>query len=172
MADAKEPKVLVLYFSRSGTTRQLAEAIARATNADIEELREERSRHGLWGWLRSGYDGTYRRSATTLPLRHDVLGYDLVFIGSPTWNKALSSPVRGFLEQQRDRLPAVALFATCQGDGAQMVIEQMKELLPNPPVATLTMLERDVKHCPAVSVGELVEAALCRLEQVQQASSS
>jgi multimeric flavodoxin WrbA len=112
------------------------------------------------GWLRSGYEGTYRKSAETLPLRHDVGAYDLVFIGSPTWNRALSSPVRGFLEQSRAQLANVALFATCAERGSDQVLAQMTALLPEPPLATLGMLENDVRHGPAVWVGELVEAAL------------
>jgi len=52
------PKVLIVFFSRMGTTRLLAEAIARATHGDLEELKELRSRRGVFGWLRSGYEGT------------------------------------------------------------------------------------------------------------------
>lgn len=36
----------------------------------------------------------------------------------------------------------------------------MTELLSEPPLATLGMLENDVRHGSAVWVGELVEAAL------------
>lgn len=154
------PKALIVFFSRTGTTRLLAEAMARATHGDLEELRERRSRRGMIGWLRSGYEGTYRKSAHVLPLRHDVGAYDLVFIGSPTWNRALSSPVRGFLEQNRAQLANVALFATCAERGSDQVLAQMTALLPEPPLATLGMLENDVRHGPAVWVGELVEAAL------------
>ena len=40
----------------------------------------------------------------------------------------------------------------------------MAALLKNAPLATLAMLERDVKRSPAVEVGELTEAALCAWE--------
>jgi flavodoxin len=154
------PKVLIIYFSRTGTTRLLAEAIARATHGDLEELREGRSRRGVIGWLRSGYEGTHHRATEPLALQHDLGAYDLIFIGSPTWNQGLSSPVRGFLQRSRGRLANVALFATCAGHGSGAVLAQMAELLPEPPLATLGMLENDVRHGPAVWVGELVEATL------------
>jgi flavodoxin len=157
----KLARSLVVFFSRTGSTRLVAEAIARATGAELEELREERSRRGILGWLRSGYEGTYRRSSETLPLRHELASFDLVFIGSPTWNRALSSPVRGFLEKYRSALPRVALFATCAGGGAEDVLAQMTVLLVQPPLAKLALLELDVKSGPAVQVGELVESALC-----------
>lgn len=95
-----------------------------------------------------------------MALRHDLGAYDIVFIGSPTWNQALSSPVRGFMQRSQARLANVALFATCAGRGADQVLAQMGELLPEPPLATLGMLENDVRHGAAVRVGELVEAAL------------
>jgi flavodoxin len=162
---AGAPKVLVVFFSRTGTTRQLAEAIARATQADLEELRERRSRRGIIGWLRSGYEGTYQRSAETLPLRHDVGAYDLVFVGSPTWGRSLSSPVRGFLRQNAARLGSVALFATCAGQGAETALEQMAALLKQPPLATLALLESEVERGAAVRVGELTEIALSAWER-------
>lgn len=167
--DKQQPKTLVVFFSRTGTTRHLAESIARAVHAEVEELREVKSRRGLFGWLRSGYEGTYRRSAEPLPLQHDLRQYDLVFVGSPTWNKALASPVRGFLQRHRAELRHVALFATCGGQGASDVLAQMAELLPRPPLATLAMLEHDVKHGPAVWVGELTETALEQWERQRPA---
>jgi flavodoxin len=163
------PKVLIVFFSRTGTTRLLAEAIARATHGDLEELRERRSRRGIIGWLRSGYEGTHRKAAEPLPLRHDVGAYDLVFIGSPTWNQALSSPVRGFLQTNRAQLANVVLFATSAGRDSEQVLAQMAELVPEPALATLGMLENDVRHGPAVWVGELVEAALQAWSRKQQA---
>lgn len=159
------PKVLVVFFSRTGTTRCVAENIARATHADIEELREPRTRRGIFGWLRSGYDGTYRRSATILPLQRNPQDYDLVYVGSPTWNQALASPVRRFLTDYARALPKAALFATCAGQGATAVIAQMTEILAHPPLATLPMLERDVKYGPAPQVGEFVEATLTAWER-------
>jgi flavodoxin len=158
------PKVLVVFFSRTGTTRCLAEHIARATHADVEEIEEHRSRRGILGWLRSGYEGTYRLSADIKPLHRNLRDYDLVCVGSPTWNRSLASPVRRFLQQYAGALPHVALFATCAGEGAAEVIVQMTELLGHSPLATLTMLEKDVKHGAAVQVGELVERALIAWE--------
>lgn len=157
---ASAARILVVFFSRTGTTRKVAEAIARASGGDLAELCEARSRRGVWGWLRSGYEATYRVPSQPLPLTSDPSCYDIVFVGSPTWNRALSSPVRGFLQEHASRLPHVALFATCDGRGAEDVVAQMAELLRRPPLATLAMLAHDVKHGPAVWVGELVEATL------------
>jgi flavodoxin len=155
-----KPKILVVFFSRTGTTKHLAEAIARAEQGELEELRETRSRRGPLGWLRSGYEGTYRRSAATLPLRHELRNYDLIFVGSPTWSRSLSSPVRGFLEQHGAQLKDVAVFATCGGHGAEDVLDQMAGLLREAPLARLPLAERDARRNPAVWAAEFVESAI------------
>jgi flavodoxin len=159
------PKTLVVFFSRTGTTERVARSISRALGADLEPLRELRSRRGPIGWLRSGYEGRRQRAAPTLPLAHALADYDLIFVGTPTWSGGLSSPVRGFLMQNRGRLPMVALFATCSGYETSDAIQQMAALLNTRPVAELTILEADAKRSPAVWVGEFVEATLCAWEQ-------
>jgi flavodoxin len=156
----RDPKTLVVFFSRTGVTKRLAEAIARAEGGELEELREARSRRGPWGWLRSGYEGSYGYSAKTLPLEHDLRAYDLIFVGSPTWSRSLSSPVRGFLEDYGSQLKDVALFATCGGHGAEDVLDQMTSFLSETPLARLALLEREAKHNPAVRAAEFAEAAI------------
>lgn len=163
----REPKILVVFFSRTGATKRLAEAIARSEKAELEELREPRSRRGPWGWLRSGYEGTYGYSAETLPLQHDLREYDLVFVGSPTWSRSLSSPVRGFLENHGSELKDVAIFATCGGHGAEAVLDQMSALLNEAPLARLPLRESDAKSTPAVWAAEFAEAAVSAWEARQ-----
>lgn len=169
--DKPNKTAVVVFFSRGGTTRMLAQHIARATDADIEELRELRSRRGILGWLRSGYEGIHRLSAKPLPLAQDPRRYDLVFVGSPTWSGSLASPVRGFLEEYGESLPSVALFATCAVARATDVIVQMAELLKVPPLAALTMLEIDVKRSASAQAAEFTEAALCAWEARPAASA-
>jgi hypothetical protein len=172
MEGTKHPSLLVVYFSRTGVTKLVAKSIARAAHADIEALRETRSRRGVLGWLRSGYEGTYRLSSHPLPLVHVPTDYDIVLVGSPTWNRALASPVRGFLEAHGARLSNVALFVTCGGRGAEQVLQQMRELLPHAPLAELFMLERDVRRGSSVEVAEMLEHALAAWEKSSGAVSS
>ncbi len=160
-----QPRILVVFFSRSGTTRKVAQALAHAAGADLEELRESRSRSGLWGYLRSGYESTYRRSSSNLlPPERNPRDYDIVFIGGPTWSASLSSPVRAYLQQQRASLRDTGLFVTCGGPRADGVLAQMSELLTKPALATLTLSEAEVKRSPAVLVGEFLEKTLVAWE--------
>jgi hypothetical protein len=166
MAKSPAAKVLIVFFSRGGITRKVADALAHAAQADLEELREIRSRSGLWGYLRSGFEGTYRRpSLELLPIKHNPRDYDIVLIGSPTWSGSLSSPVRAYLERHGAALRNAGLFVTCGGSRADGVLAQMAALLPKPALATLTLQDSEVRCSPAVQVGEFLETALVAWEK-------
>jgi menaquinone-dependent protoporphyrinogen IX oxidase len=89
MSDAK---ILVVYYSRTGTTRSLAAGLAKALGADLEEICDCSNREGLDGYLRSLVDAFHKRQVEIVPAGLDVSAYDLVVIGSPVWAGSVSAP--------------------------------------------------------------------------------
>ena len=75
-------KTLVVYFSRSGTTRTVGEFIARALQADLDEIRDTKDRSGLLGYVRCLLDVILSRPLTLEPPRCDPGFYDLVIVGT------------------------------------------------------------------------------------------
>ncbi len=134
---------LVIYYSRTGATAKVAEAIAQATGADIEALADTVDRRGPIGYLRSLYDAARRRGSTLAPLKVDPVEYDLVIIGSPDWGAAVASPVRSFLKTFAPRLKKVAFFATDGVKDHAAVFRDMTNLVGHEPVATLDVLHAD-----------------------------
>ncbi|MDR2191351.1 MAG: hypothetical protein LBO62_00520 [Endomicrobium sp.] len=103
-------KVLVVYYSLSGNTRNIAEKIKDKTKGDIYEikLKEEFSRF-------SAYAAMIKRAKTLPELDGqlpDFSGYDLIFVGSPVWAYTLASPVLSFLEQVDFQGKKVVPFST------------------------------------------------------------
>ena len=49
-------RTLVVYYSRTGHTRTVATALAKALSADLEELHCSRYSPGLWGFVRAAAD--------------------------------------------------------------------------------------------------------------------
>ncbi len=88
-------KILVVYYSRTGTTRKVAQAIAEATHADMEEIVPVRGYKGPLGWLRAGREGSSRRPAEIAPLQKDPTAYDVVVAGTPIWGWNVSSRCGG-----------------------------------------------------------------------------
>ncbi|MCK4376551.1 MAG: flavodoxin, partial [Candidatus Brocadiae bacterium] len=76
-------RCLVVYYSRSGTTRKAAEAIAGLLGCDIEEILDRKDRSGVTGYLVSLKDSALRKPAEIEPVRRDPADYDLVVIGTP-----------------------------------------------------------------------------------------
>lgn len=89
------PKVLVLYYSQTENTKAVAEEIATALGADIEEVVPVEP-----------YDGTYEetiqrcireREGNILPgiqpVMAKVADYDIVFVGYPVWFGTCALPM-------------------------------------------------------------------------------
>ncbi len=154
-------RVLVVYFSRTGHTRTLAEALRTTLGAEVEPLQDHVDRTGLFGYLRSGTEALLGSSTHIDLPAADPSAYDLVLVGGPVWAGSVCPAVRTYLWLQRDRLPATGLFVTYGGAWSERALGQMRELLGKKPLATLAVREADVlgrKHEAAVTA--FVEALL------------
>ena len=54
-------KTLVVFFSRSGTTKKVAHGLQNTLKGDAEEIREPRGRGGIWGYIRSGIEAVKKK---------------------------------------------------------------------------------------------------------------
>lgn len=139
------PKILVVYYSRTGHTEQVAMALAEKLGADIEPIREKRSRLGFMEYWRSGRESLFGILPTIEPSQYDPADYDLVILGSPVWASQPSTPMRAFLAANRDKLKAVACFVTLGGSGAQKTLGRMADAAGLPAIASFSATERDLK---------------------------
>lgn len=145
------PRTLVVYYSRSGHTKRVAEQIAGALGADLEAIVDPTRRSGVLGYLRSGFEALFDRPVELAPSRLSPASYQLIVIGTPIWNMSVSSPVRAYLLRHRNVLPNVAMFCTCGGSGSDRVFGQMERLCGKHPIATLRLREGEVDGAgPAV----------------------
>lgn len=156
--------VLVLFHSRTETTRRLAETIQRAfvqqgAEADLERLDDYTGRAGSVGWLRAALESLFGWRSELRSLGKNPVQYDAVVIGSPVWNLSLATPVRMYL-RERPALPkTVAFFATSAGLGSQRVFREMSRLSGVVPVACLSVHRRELGRAEG-SVERLVEQVL------------
>jgi flavodoxin len=157
-------KVLVVHYSRTGTTRKLADAIVAATGWDVEPIVDTCDRGGFWGFLRSGFQAVTQRRTRLQPSRRDLRSYDLVLIGSPVWDRSVSTPVRTYLGDHAAELPNVAFFLTFGGDGKEQAFSQMSALSGKAPLATLALTQEQMLHdTPVEAVARFVEGLVLQL---------
>lgn len=131
---------LIVYFSRTGRTRKVAEAIQALTSFDIEEIREVKGRGGPIGWLKSGMESTRKMLPQIEALQSDPASYDLVVIGTPIWAANMSSPVRAYVTKHGPDIKTAALFCTGDGDKPEKAFAPITELLGKEPIATMGLI--------------------------------
>ncbi|MGZ3421815.1 MAG: flavodoxin family protein [Polyangiales bacterium] len=136
-------KTLVVYFSRTGKTRQAAQEVARALGADLEEIKEPTSRRGLMGYLRSSIEATFHQQTKIDRPVHDPSKYDLVVIATPVWNTSVASPVRTYLTEFGKRLPRIAVLECLGGAGANRVTSQIAGLCGRGPLVEVALTDHD-----------------------------
>lgn len=136
-------KTLVVFYSRSGTTKKIAEAIAEKIGADLEEIKDTVDRKGAVGYLRSGRDAMKKKLTKLEPSALKLDKYDLVIIGTPIWGWNMSVPVRTYVTQQKDKFGKVAFFCTMGGSGNKQAFSEMEEIIGQKPVGTLAVKTKD-----------------------------
>ena len=137
-------KTLIVYYSRDGATRKVAEELKEQLGADIEEITEPKGRSGPLGWIRSGKEAS---SGTIIPInstKADPSTYDIVAVGTPIWAWNVSSPVRSYLAAMKSKLPRIAFFCTMDNKPGE-TFKVMEGLIGKTPVATFEIMGMDVK---------------------------
>lgn len=154
----KTSDTLVVFYSRSGFTRRVAQTLAQALGADLEELHDGRNRSGFLGYLRSGMEATFGMLPRLTPLSADPKAYERVIVGTPIWNASVSSPVRSFLVGQGRGCKAVAFFCTLGGSGSARAFRQMVQACGKEPIATMALRDEEIGGpAQASQVARLVE---------------
>jgi flavodoxin len=138
-------KILVVYYSRTGYTKQVAETVAAGLEADLVSIEDVNSRAGALGYFRSGRDALFGRRGSIHPTETDPAGYDLVIVGTPVWAGRLSAPVRTYIADHKTDLKHVAFFCTEGAFGGPRVFKTMEDLSGQHPVATLEITGGDLK---------------------------
>ncbi len=139
---AKDPKVLVTYFSASGTTKSLSQDLAKATGADLFEIegaqpytsedvnlgnREARA-------FKEMADKSFRPELKESP--KNLKSYDVVYIGFPIWGNAAPNIIYTFIEKNNLKDKTVIIFSTSGSSDLSNSFRLLKEQYPD-----LTLVE-------------------------------
>ena len=123
-------KSLVVYYSRTGNAKFVAETIAAELGSDIEEVVDLKSREGKLGWISAGGDASRGKQTNIAPTTKDPSGYDLIVVGTPVWAWSPSAAIRTYLSRNNLSGKKVALFLTMDSNIRQ-ADQKIKALMPN-----------------------------------------
>ena len=136
---------LVIYYSRTGITQDVAMRIATACACDIEPIHDVRPRPGWAGYLRSAHEALTRKTPPITPMAKNPDDYELVILGTPVWVGRLSTPMRSYVQANAARFRQVAAFCTMGGSGSDNVLDEIAGLCGKPLVARLALADREIK---------------------------
>ena len=128
-------KILVAYFSASGVTKNAAEKLAKAANADLFEIKPVRPyTDAALNWLdkksRSTIEMNDLSSRPEIANKCENMGsYDVVFVGFPIWWYVEPRIIDTFLESYDFSGKTVIPFATSGGSGLGKTAENFKKIL-------------------------------------------
>ena len=133
----EKKKVLVVYFSATGTTRQVAKQIAKIADADICEIIPTKP------YSSADLDWTNKQSRSSVemndstarpaikPFSVDMSKYDFVFLGYPIWWDLAPRAVNTFIETTNLAGKTVIPFATSGGSSIGNSVAVLKQSYPN-----------------------------------------
>ena len=128
---------LVAYFSASGVTARLAEALSEVIGADLYEIEPEipYTKADL-NWMdknsRSSVEMKDPASRPAIVGKRDNLDdYDILFVGFPIWWYVAPTIINTFLERYDLTGKTIIPFATSGGSGMGKTNEKLQPSCPN-----------------------------------------
>jgi flavodoxin len=140
-------KCLLVFYSRTGTTKKIAELISTEMNCEYEEILDTKKRKGhIIGFLKSGIAATREKLTIFKKIQKDPKLYDIVILGTPIWNKRMTPAIRTYITENKNRFNGVAFFCTMGGKGGLNTFESMTKLCEKTPVSTLAITKKDIRN--------------------------
>jgi flavodoxin len=159
-------KSLIVYYSRTGKTRSVAETIAAELGSYIEEIVDLKNRDGKIGWMSATQDASRGKETQIAPTKKNPNDFDLLIIGTPVWAFTLTPAIRTYINKNDLSGRKVALFFTL-GIRLGQTIEKTKSLTPNSifaselAVTTSTQNKEEIKKKVVAWCTTLKEAQEC-----------
>jgi flavodoxin len=140
--------VLIIYYSRSGNTREIANQIHDRVGGDIIELQTVEPYPDEYDAvtkqakqeLNSGYKPALKTKI------ENIGSYDVIFVGSPIWWGTIAAPVKTFLSEYDLSGKTIVPFITHAGSGLGRSVTDIATLCPNSTILDgLAVWGRDAK---------------------------
>ncbi len=125
-------KTLVIYYSQTGATKQVAQEFAKLLDADTLSIDAQQP-----------YDGTYEetiarclkeKAANELPqlveMDIDLAQYDTIFLGYPIWFGTYAPPVATLVKEFDFAGKTIVPFCTFGSGGLSSSVKDLKAALP------------------------------------------
>jgi hypothetical protein len=151
---------LVVFYSLSGKSRQIATEIARVLGADLAPIIEMRPRPWPGSTLRSLLDSLLRRMPAIRPTGVDVPRYARVILAAPVWAGRIAGPARTWLAGEGKGAKGLGLAVQFGGWRAEGAVAEVTALAGHTPAVLLMTSENDFVRGTAIPAARAFAAGL------------
>lgn len=125
-------KTIVVYYSRTGSNKYLAEKIARSLNCDIERIVPL-----FRPFFFVAISSLLKKSLHIKAIKHNIEEYDKIILCGPVLMGTLISPLRGFIRKYEKNIKQLYFACCCASSdstkddkfGHGLVFKEAKEIL-------------------------------------------
>ncbi len=133
----------VIYYSHTGNTARVANAIAETLAVPIEEITESKPRGGWLTFVLSGFAAAFKKSAPINPVSQQAKDAEMIILGSPVWAQNMATPIRTYLRKHADKPKIQAVFCTVGGFGGEDAMRRITAEIGHDMDATLIITQED-----------------------------
>jgi flavodoxin len=138
-------RILVVYYSRTGNTEQVAKDIAGRLKADMEKITDRHNRSGFFGVISAARAASNEKMTDIGIPQKDPSLYDLVIVGTPTWAGRMTPAVRTYIGMNKGKFKAIAFFTTSHNTKAEKVVAKLEEIATQKAVASTGFDKNELK---------------------------
>lgn len=134
--ETKRMKILVAYFSCTGTTEREAGLLAEAAGADLYNIRPK------FPYTKADLDWTDKQSRSSVEMAdlssrpaiadsvENIAMYNVIFVGFPIWWYTAPTIINTFMESYDFNGKTVIPFATSGGSSIRKAVKDLKKTYP------------------------------------------
>jgi flavodoxin len=125
-------RMLVIYYSETGTTKTVAEELQRQTGADIDSIVAQEPYTGIFQeTIQRGQREMQSGQMPALkPLTKKLADYDVAFLGYPIWFGTYANPIATLVKECDFADMTVVPFCTFGSGGLNTSTEALRKALP------------------------------------------
>lgn len=123
---------LVVFYSLTGRTRLVSQAIAEALQAELVEIEEVKPRKGgFLTYLTGGFSAVTNKGSKITPVNVDLKQHKTIFIGSPIWASRPAPAVNSFIYTTNFEGQGTIPFFTMGGGDSDKALQNITAKIEN-----------------------------------------
>ena len=120
-------KILVAYYSKTGTTRKVAQAVIAEKNCDFDEVH-------------------FDEKTKLIDYVRDPSEYERVVLLAPVWAFSLAEPMKMYVAENKSKIKQYDLIVTCGAFGLRGCIKHCSSSIGKRPDNAVKLKAKDVKR--------------------------